>query len=401
VPDHGDTDLAIPEGGLLVHIGFPKTGTTSVQFALASARAQLPAHGVVYPGKARYHKEAGIYLAQATPRRGDRPADEADWTKLAAECNRARQDRVIISSEWLSETPTAGIERLVHDLGADRVHVVATLRPLVKIMPSAWQQYLQNGNRIPFERWLRGMLLRPPYNMPTPSFWARHRHGDILRRWAEVVGPDRVTAIVVDSSDHSLLLTQFELMLGLPKGVLADEPPERDNRSLSWPEAEMVRLVNKTFRESGWTDDLWRSTMRLGVIHRLAELQPQRNAMPKLELPGWAVERAVEIGAGFAREIDQLGIRVVGDLDSLGEPPDHVRQGRPPRPLVPASIASEAILAALQSALEVGRREGRAAAAAELSQPSVTSRFEARLRHAQRLLRRQVKRHGPDDGPIT
>lgn len=378
------SDLAIPPGARLVHIGFPKTGTTSVQFALASARPGLPAHGVVYPGTERYHKEAGIYLSRATPRRGDRPADESDWTALVSECAAAGGNRVVISSEWLSETPTDGIQRLVDDLGASRVHVVATLRPLVKIMPSAWQQYLQNGARIPFERWLRGMLLRPPYNLPTPSFWARQRHPDILGRWAHVVGPDRVTAIIVDSRDHSLLLQQFEQLLALPKGILADEPPERDNRSLSWPEAEMVRLVNQAFRDSGWSDELWRSTVRLGVINRLAELKPVRDTVPKLAMPKWAVERAVEIGAEFARDIDGLGIRVVGDLASLGKPPNEVREGRPPRPMVPATIASEAILGALETALEVGRREGRAAAKAEDPAAALRASLSARLRRLRR-----------------
>ncbi len=357
-------DLTIPAGARLIHIGFPKTGTTFLQGALSRARPQLAEHGVVYPGKDRYHKAAGVYISRAVPRRGDPPVSEADWLKLVKQVSAAGDDRVIVSSEWLSETPIADVRRVVQDLGGERVHVVATLRPLVKIMPSAWQQYLQNGARLHYQRWLRGMLLKPPYDRPTPSFWRRHRHDEILARWAEVVGADHVTAIVVDSTDHAKLLRQFESLLGLPDGLLEPEPPEHDNRSLTWPEAEMLRLVNVTYRAHEWPDSMYRSTVRHGVLRRLAELRPDLDSMPKLELPKWAAERASEIGAEFAKNIADLGIRVVGDLDSLGAPASSSAPLAMPPATLPASIAAEAVVAAIASGVETGHREGRAAALA-------------------------------------
>jgi hypothetical protein len=387
-----EPDLTIPAAGRLVHIGFPKTGTTFLQGALSRARPQLREHDVVYPGKDRYHKAAGVYISRAIPRRGDPPVSEADWLKLVKQTNAAGDKRVIISSEWLSETGTDDVRRVVEDLGGDQVHIVATLRPLAKIMPSAWQQYLQNGARLQYDRWLRGMLLRPPYDRPTPSFWKRHRHDEILARWAEIAGPDHVTAIIVDSRDHQKLLRQFESMLALPDGVLVPEPPEKDNRSLTWPEAEMIRLVNNTSRGLEWPDSLYRSTVRQGVLRRLAELRPESTSMQKLELPKWAMERATEIGAEFAKSIAGLGIRVVGDLDSLGALPSYLPPNEQPPALVPADVAAEAIIAAIASGLETGHREGRAAAAAAAaSMPSVEPRVGAKL--PPRLRRALVRAH--------
>jgi len=385
-------DLTIPAGARLVHIGFPKTGTTFLQGALSRARPELAAHGAVYPGKDRYHKAAGVYISRAVPRRGDPPVSEADWLKLVKQVNAAGDDRVIVSSEWLSETPIADVRRVVEDLGGERVHVVATLRPLVKIMPSAWQQYLQNGARLQYHRWLRGMLLRPPYDRPTPSFWKRHRHDEILARWAEVAGADHVTAIVVDSTDHSTLLHQFESLLGLPDGLLVPEPPERDNRSLTWPEAEMLRLVNVRYRELEWPDSMYRTTVRQGVLRRLAELRPDLDSMPKLELPMWAAERASEIGAEFAKNIADLGIRVVGDLDSLGAPTSSLAPTSMPPATLPASIAAEAVVAAIAGGIEAGQREGQAAAlAAGGGKSAASSRRSAWL--ASRLRRALVRVH--------
>jgi hypothetical protein len=371
-----DTDPSVPPGARLVHIGFAKTGTTSVQGALSMARPQLAAHGVIYPGRQRYHKAAGVYISRTVPRLGDPKVRERDWTRLVRQTEAAGDNRVVISSEWLAETPIDNVRRVVNELGGERVHVVATLRPLVRIMPSTWQQYLQNGLRMPYYRWLRGMLLRPPYDLPTPSFWKRHDHSAILARWADVAGPDHVTAIIVDPTDHLFVLRAFEGLLALPDGLLVPEPPERENRALTWPEAEMLRMVNRTFHQLGWSNALWRSTVLPGVVDRLAELRPEVD-MPRLEMPRWAVDRATEIGAGFARDIGGLGIRVIGDLDSLGAPPAKMYEGRPPRAMVPASIAAESIIAAIARSLETGYVEGhaayRAATAAE-SLPKATPR---------------------------
>jgi hypothetical protein len=357
-----EPDLTLPAGARLVHIGFPKTGTTSIQGAMEIAREPLRKHGVLYPGVKRYHKHAGVYLSQAKPRRGDREPLEQDWLDLLTEIEYAKpSDRVLISSEWLSETPVDGVERVVKDLGADRVHVVATLRPLTKIMPSAWQQYLQNGNRTSYENWLKGMLVKAPYDKPTPTFWARHRHDEVLARWAAIAGADNVTAIVVDSRDHNKLLRQFSSLLALPEGLLVN-PPERDNRSLSWPEAEMLRSINQTIREEDWPDSIFRDIVRLGVVEKLFEsVEPkQLAALPKIGMPAWAAERATEIGAEMATNIAGLGIRVVGDLESLGQLPsgDDVKR---PAPMLPAPLAADAVIAAITATLDVARGEGREA----------------------------------------
>ena len=70
--------------------------------------------------------------------------------------------------------------RVIEDLGGPDVHVVVTLRSLIRILPSQWQQYLQNGYQFPYLEWLEGILSEPP-RTPTPGFWRRHRH-DALGR---------------------------------------------------------------------------------------------------------------------------------------------------------------------------------------------------------------------------
>jgi hypothetical protein len=247
------------------------------------------------------------------------------------------------------------------------VHIVATLRPLAKILPSSWQQFLQNGLRTDFEAWLRGMLLNPPYDRPTPGFWARHRHDEVLERWAKIAGPDHVTAIVVDAHDHDKIFRQFESLLALPEGLLVPEPAAKDNRSLTWPEAELLRRVNVSFKRQKWPSELYRAAVRTGMVATLAHLRPGADEnLTKIALPAWAAERAAEIGAGHARNIAGLGIRIVGDLDSLAELPTPTNAAANPPPAVPSDLAAAAIVAAINGARAAGRREERSGGAGAL-----------------------------------
>jgi hypothetical protein len=322
-------DLAIPPGGCLVHIGFDKTGTTSLQGAFHRDRERLLGLGVRYPGTEAYHKSAGIAVTEARGNTGDAAVTMRDWQALTAEVRGARDERVFVSSEWLCRATDAQARRVVDGLGAGRVHIVATLRPLAKILPSAWQQYVKDGFTGDYESWLTGMLLDPPYVEPTPWFWIRHSHDVVLARWASVVGPERVTAIVVDSSDHDLLLRQFESLLALPLGTLVGEAEGKRNASLTYPEAELLRRVNLAFAERGLPDDLYGAAIRSGMLPRLADARSDLATAYPIVTPHWALERATEIGATAAAAIAASGIRVLGDLASLGAAPGKATKTRP------------------------------------------------------------------------
>jgi hypothetical protein len=343
-------DLAIAPGGRLVHIGFDKTGTTALQSAFHFDRARLRELGVVYPGTERYHKSAGIAITQARGNTGGPPVSMADWKALVAEVKAARSARVFVSSEWLCRANDAQARRVVRGLGGKRVHVVATLRPLAKILPSAWQQYVKDGYTGGYEDWLRATLADPNPGPPTPWFWIRHRHDVVLARWAAVAGAANVTAIVVDSRDHDLLFRQFESLLGLPADTLVARSGGASNASLTWPEAELVRSVNRYFQDQSLSEGLYFAAVRRGILPRLASARAALRQPVPIETPAWALERAAEIGATAASAIQASGIRVVGDLDSLGEShaDDHEpNPGPAPDPDVAVATVAEAVAGVL------------------------------------------------------
>src|SRR4029077_546574 len=135
---------------------------------------------------------------------------------------RADEPRVVMSSEFFADATPEAIRRIVRDLDPDRIHVAVPLRPLAAILTSQWAQYVADGLGAPFDSWLRATLT--PGNLRfSPSFWVRHRHDALIARWAEVVGPERVSVVVVDA-ERGAVLRAFERLLGLPDGTLVADP---------------------------------------------------------------------------------------------------------------------------------------------------------------------------------
>jgi hypothetical protein len=334
-------DLQLQAGARLLHIGPHKTGTTMIQDALHLARQRLAARGVVYPGTGRQPLQA-ILAVTGQPRLfGEPEPDMAHWALLVREVTSARDQRVVVSSEFLAEASDAAACRVVSELGGPRVHVVVTLRPLSRILPSQWQQYLQNGYRFPYLEWLEGILKDPP-DTPTPGFWRRHRHDELVARWMKAA--QDVTVVVVDDDDRMMLLRTFESMLGLPRGFLIPGQ-NAANRSLTLAEAEVVRLLNVEFGRREWPSRNYARFVRYGAVQELKTRQP-RPGEPRIATPVWALKRATEIGAEMAENIAALGVRVIGDLSSLGDLPE--ADAEPAPPMLPAEAAVQAIVGALR-----------------------------------------------------
>ena len=312
-------DLLLQRGARLLHIGPHKTGTSAIQGALHEARDRLATAGVIYPGRGRQTLWPILAITGQPALLGEPRPDIAHWELLVRAVTAADDQRVVLSSEFFAETQDSVIPRIVSELGGERVHVVVTLRPLWKIMPSQWQQYVQNGFRMPYGEWLAGILRQPP-KTPTPGFWRRHRHDDLVGRWTAVAGPENVTVVVVDETDKTMLLRTFEAMLGLPRKFLA-LADDVANRSLTLAETEIVRRLNQEFKQREWPDGNYPKFMRYGAVQQMKSSRQPGPEEARITTPGWAVERATEIGAEIADNIRGIGVRVVGDLAALSELP--------------------------------------------------------------------------------
>ena len=305
-PAGSSTDeIRLPDGTRLLHIGPPKTGTTSLQSALFAARPALLAQGVRHAGRARNSASA----AQAITGRssmfiGGEVPPISRWERLLHEVQHAPEPRVIISSEFFADAQPDAIRRIVDALDPDRIHVAVTVRPLASILTSQWAQYVADGMGAPFNSWLEAMLT-PGNQRFSPSFWVRHRHDELVDRWAAVVGPERVTVVVVDS-ERGAVLRGFERLLGLTVGTLVADP-DLANRSLTLPETEAVRAFNVQFKRAGLPRPLLSRVMHFGATRAMKRQAPDP-AWPVIELPAWALPETARLAREIADGIARSGV---------------------------------------------------------------------------------------------
>ncbi len=334
----------VPAGALLLHIGPHKTGTTSLQGALWNCREQLREQGVHRAGRTRNPSNAvRAVTGQPSPYSDDTPPPIGAWHALVNEVRKAREPRVVVSSEFFSWAKPDTIRRIIADLASRPVHVAVTLRPLARIIPSMWQQNVQAGQVATFDRWLRGVL-KPPVGSGNAAFWMLQRHDELIRRWADVVGPEHVYAIVVDDRDHDRLLRVFEDLLALRSGTLAADP-EYTNRSLTLPEAEAVRAFNIAFKAEGLPRAVHARFMRFGAAQEMKRRRPAPDE-PRVVLPDWAIEPVAGIAREMADAIATSGVRIIGDLELLTVRPEPTAASGPESgelPIPPEIAASMAM----------------------------------------------------------
>ncbi|MGW1497629.1 hypothetical protein ACWCQW_03390 [Streptomyces mirabilis] len=343
----------LPPGTRLLHIGPHKTGTTSIQSALFAAKDAMAGHGVDFPAHSRHPMEAALAVCARPGMMGDAKPTERHWQRLVDAVHATGRRTSVVSSEFFADAPDdEAIARIVDDLGRgqvrdrSRVHVLVTLRPLARIMPSQWQQYVQNGLRMGYEDWLEHMLRKAPYEKPNPSFWRRHRHDRLVERWVRVVGAENVTVVVVDDRDRDGLMRTFESLLGLPDGLLVPVP-DTANRSLTLAETEMLRKLNREFRGNGLPDEVYSRMVRGGAVMHMKNACRPAPDDARITTPRWALEAAAGIGAEMAGRIDGMGVRVLGDPALLSVVPSVASAEETGPPRIDPEVAAHALYGAL------------------------------------------------------
>jgi hypothetical protein len=353
----------LPPASVLAHVGVHKTGTTAIQSVLRQQRSVLDAHGVVYPGDDGDHHKAAMALTGTKWGRVEkegRPIPPRHWSDLVNAVQHTDK-RVVISSEFFGDTRDPYGERFRDDLGKDRLHVVIGIRPLPHVLASAWQQTLKLGRRNTFDQWLEKVYLGSRSANPR-AFWSRYDYGSAVRRWSDWVGRDQVSVIVLDDQDHSWLPRVFESLLDLPAGVIEGVAPERSNRSLTALEAAAIRRANEMMaKRVDWL--VYEPLIRHGAIAGMVENRAPDPGEPRIAVPDWAVQHAVEQGRQAAAEIVDSGVRVLGRLELLGQVPERMAA----HPLTaeeatainePAAVPLEAFAQAVAGTVDGALRHG-------------------------------------------
>lgn len=267
---------------LVLHVGPGKTGTTTIQRMLRTHRAELAAHGVLYPlgpGRER-HTKFGLSLRSA-----DELAKQPAWHRLEAqspdrfrrrvhrrlmtEIAEAGLPRVVISDEALFNLGRDALARLrefTDSLGG-KVTPVVYLRRQDDHLTSLYQQQIKIGETRRLIDW---------------ASRDRSRIYDYARRlkdWEEVVSPASFVVRRFETSalHEGSLEADFLRAAGLPALPLTERVAT--NESLDAETVEFLRVLNLyEVEERGEAPGL--------MDHRsLTALLADQSDGPKLTLP--------------------------------------------------------------------------------------------------------------------
>lgn len=365
-----------PEGARVLHVGPPKTGSTALQDALHRARESLALQGVTYASRVRHEVVPARWVTGALPDTPKWAWAEQRWNELVDAMRADGPSRKLYSSEYLADADDEQVVRVVDAMGPEDTYVVITLRPLVDIVPSQYQQYLQGGLTADYETWLRAIF----EGGDSLGFWQRHRHDALVERWARLAGRDRVVVVATGGRDFDAVPAAFERLLGLARGTLVGRGV-RSNRSLTWPEAEVMRRFNVEAQRLGLVDAKY-ETLTKYAADGVKERTPGPDE-PRIVTPAWAAERADELSAEFAVGIAASGVRVIGDLDALVSRTTVTALSQPPVAVdldVAALFAAKFVEAERRVRAEVAARKEARRTGAEPPAPKQERRTSGRAR---------------------
>ncbi|WP_435768972.1 hypothetical protein [Nocardioides sp. SYSU DS0651] len=344
---------------VLLHVGTPKTGTSYLQDVLYRNQRTLLKHGISYPAE-RFdaHFLAALDLMRLRWGGLEQEAVGA-WDRLAQQV-RDHDGTSIISHEILATASRSQVARALASLGhrpggdtsagGTEVHLVLSVRDLVRQIPAEWQENVKHRASFRYARFLR--LIQDPERSHRVGawFWGVQEVPDILARWGEDIPPERIHLVTVPppGGEPDLLWQRFSAAFGLD-GVDLDLGTRRSNPSLGVAESALIRRINKAA-----VGDLppahYRPLVRELLAHRTLA---QRTSSPRLALPPDLYPWVQELTRTWVAELTEKKYDVVGDLEDLRgaaapEGPFHDPDRPPPRQV--ANAAVDAIRALLLEA---------------------------------------------------
>lgn len=235
---------------LLLHAGAPKTGTSFLQVMFARYAEKLAEAGIVYP-KGHMFDEAkagqitsGNGVEMANYIRPNLPHQIADKDvfidKLDRELKVAGGKHVLYSSEFLAFTTgerTKNIAKVAETNGY-QVRVIYLVRDIGEAAFSVYSQEIKrNGEVRSFYEFLKN--------------WDPHYKASIMSA-GDAFGRESLAIFNYEQHSHRLAEFFFRDVLNLK---FSPDEVAVINRSLSFKEADLLRLMNKAFpgRDSKWS----------------------------------------------------------------------------------------------------------------------------------------------------
>ncbi len=375
-------DAPLPTGTHLLHLGPTKTGSTTLQNALYARQQELHSHGVCYPGNRPKQQEAFADLLGWPPNNRQTRRDKQESDLVARQIDQAENLRVVLSSERLGRCSLEHARRVVERFGGSQPHVVAAARRYDRFLPSQWQQQVRQLTTQSYEAWLEELLPPPASTEPlSGGLWTAHATMDLARRWGSLVGLKNTTIMLTSETDRTFLTNAFESMLGLPTGLLSTVRV-RSNQSFGYEEIELLRQWSCAFQRT--ENDLELRVQFVQQAARKLEKLPRASTrVPYPALPVWTrpvLDELSEQRIDGLRALQDHGLRIIGDLDSLRIPDTAFEDGNASGMTSFSQVEVERVFRALSTTSLAAHRKQKAHANASVTKlKKKNERLRARL----------------------
>jgi len=263
---------------VVIHIGPPKTGSTTLQDALRDNRDDLKRAGIRYAGSGTQSSAAAMWATRRKDRTTGRQVPASAWKQLLKEINDSIESTVVVSSEWFAAATSAQIRTISQELPGAEYQIVIALRSLDRILPS-------------------------------------HRHDELVQRWGEVFGQRAITAICVDDADPDRLLRHMESLIGAEEGALGTRRHVR-NVSLDGVTVEGIRRFNVLAEEHGVPPELRYLAVTRGAVPQI-EQHVQSDGSTAGRVPAQYADRCVAESTRIVEGLRASGATILGTLDAL------------------------------------------------------------------------------------
>ena len=274
-----------------------KSGTTSIQALLFGQREALADRGVLTLGGRWTDQVDGVRELIASPEAPGKP-----WQRLVEQAQ-GWSGTSVISMEFLGPFIPRRVKAAVASFGGLPVHVVLTVRDLNRSVPSLWQETVQNGRAWSWAdyradaRDARPWQAHPPVapSGPGRKFWRQQDAHRIVSRWADVVGPDRVTVVTLPPPGApSRTLTE---RFGQAAGFATDDlvVPEPKNTALGAASAQVLQRLNIRLAELGLADTDARSLRKGLLAKRVMSTRRGDEQRIGLEVQPWLAQTSAQM----------------------------------------------------------------------------------------------------------
>lgn len=299
---------------VLLHVGPPKTGTTTIQVALAEAASELGRHGYHYPAGGTHGQPwlaweameaVGIPVVRLT-------REAHSWSDTLAEANAAKAHTLIISAEDFAHSgmDEAALHWVRDRLRGCAVRIVFALRDPEAVVRSVWQHSVR-WNAGGGEQWMEfheaAAMLSDLTRVRVVPFV------NLLERSLRPVHTGLFT--VPRESDAALLIERFVRASGLPLEGLLKVPSFNENVSLPSDQTALLLRFNQALASlPPMTDALSAYDVRGALLRALQQWdEGGRRLQPS---PSGATEQLRRLRADILAWLD--GRHVVGDVAELG-----------------------------------------------------------------------------------